>query len=157
MSVFLRNRGGLVNAPSRQDQLDASLAAPHIQAATAASAARKTDFSPKQCLRHNSQVLTVDSIASPCKYTMSLDLAYNVESALSFKNLRIIWRILIHSESSEKQKNSNQSKPPYHKRELPRGHCFTGSTLLGFNTTQTQHFLCLTFNTPHIKQSRIQQ
>ena len=43
--------------------------------------------------------------------------------------------------------------------ELPLGHCFTGSTLLGFNTTQTQHFLSLTFNTPHIQhssQSRIQ-
>ena len=41
--------------------------------------------------------------------------------------------------------------------ELPLGHCPPGSTLLGFNTTQTQHFLSLTFNTPHIKQSRIQQ
>ena len=36
-------------------------------------------------------------------------------------------------------------------------HCPPGSTLLGFNTTQTQHFLSLTFNTPHIQQSRIQQ
>ena len=44
-----------------------------------------------------------------------------------------------------------------HWRELPLGHCCTGSTLLGFNTTQTQHFLCLTFNTPHNKQSFIQQ
>ena len=41
--------------------------------------------------------------------------------------------------------------------KLPHSHCITGSTLLGFNTTQTWHFLCLKSNTPHIKQSCIQQ
>ena len=94
---------------------------------------------------------------APLQDSNPILLSYTGEGTTSTSFLSAHYSSLELVEDSRFLRHLRGETVPLHLPELPLGHCPPGSTLLGFNTTQTQHFLSLTFNTHHIKQSRIQQ